>query len=323
MQIKMTIGKKLGSGFGVVLFLMVLSGALTYFRVSEMQTIQSYILETRVPTLYADYELQTRLHKTQLLAADAMLLSTGRGRAGADKELWTKEWGKIDGESAKLQAFSRQWYKQVNRDRLAQIQSMARVLRENQEESLNLAASGNSDSLKQAVEEMSTVAKPQSDTILKILGELMDSHKGLMDAEGRNLKATSRSIVVTLGLAIALALTLGTALAIYLARQISAATASVLAQAEAVAAGDLTRGEVKLVSHDELGELTVAINKMHGSLRKIIVSITENAERVASSSEEFAAVSQQIKSNSEAASSQATTVSTATEKVNKYLQTVV
>jgi methyl-accepting chemotaxis protein len=64
------------------------------------------------------------------------------------------------------------------------------------------------------------------------------------------------------------------------------------------------------------------MNKMKGSLIKMIVAVAENAQQVANASEEFSAVSQQITSNSEETSAQANVVSTATEQVNRNLQTV-
>jgi methyl-accepting chemotaxis protein len=66
----------------------------------------------------------------------------------------------------------------------------------------------------------------------------------------------------------------------------------------------------------------MAINKMSGSLKRMILAITENALQVSSASEELNATSQQITANSEETSAQADVVSQAVQAVSQNLQTV-
>ena len=57
---KLTLARKLGLGFGVVLFLMALSGVLTYFKASSIKEAQERAMSVRVPTIGALKNLQTR-----------------------------------------------------------------------------------------------------------------------------------------------------------------------------------------------------------------------------------------------------------------------
>ena len=75
----------------------------------------------------------------------------------------------------------------------------------------------------------------------------------------------------------------------------------------------MTRDDLKVRSQDELGDLTTAINKMSGSLKRMILAISENAMQVASASEELNSTSQQITANSEETSAQANVVSKAAQ----------
>jgi len=136
-----------------------------------------------------------------------------------------------------------------------------------------------------------------------------------MSSENRSLNLTTA--IVTL-----VALANGIFVAVFLSRRVSGATQAVLRQAEAIAAGDLTREDLKVRSRDELGDLTMAINKMSGSLKRMILAITENAVQVARASEELNTTSQQITANSEETSAQADMVSKAAEAVSQNLQTV-
>ena len=138
--------------------------------------------------------------------------------------------------------------------------------------------------------------------------------------EGK-LDAANKSMSWTMGVATVVALAVGIFVAIFLSRKISRATNSVLVKAEAIAAGDLTLEDLKLLSDDEIGDLTTAVNKMNGSLKDMIVAISENAQHVASASEEFSSVSQQITANSQETSTQAGVVSRP-QQVSQNLQTV-
>jgi methyl-accepting chemotaxis protein len=85
--------------------------------------------------------------------------------------------------------------------------------------------------------------------------------------------------------------------------------------------GDLTK-TLEASGRDEVSEVAQYFNKFVGKLRALIASIGENAEHLASSSEEMSATSHQITANSEETSAQARVVSEASEHVNRNLQTV-
>jgi methyl-accepting chemotaxis protein len=110
--------------------------------------------------------------------------------------------------------------------------------------------------------------------------------------------------------------------ATYLSRKITEPIHRALACAESISQGDLTGDEIAIASNDELGGLTVAINKMSSNLKNMILAITENALHVSSASEELNTTSQQITANSEETSAQAGVVSKAAEQVSQNLQTV-
>jgi methyl-accepting chemotaxis protein len=151
---------------------------------------------------------------------------------------------------------------------------------------------------------------------------MSDSFIGLLAENKEDLHAENRSLSLVILLATLLAMGSGISVAVLLSRNIAGATQSVLAQAEAIAAGDLTRDDLKVRSQDELGDLTVAINKMSGSLKRMILAITQNAVQVAGASEELNSTSQQITANSEETSAQAEVVSKAAQAVSQNLQTV-
>jgi len=111
-------------------------------------------------------------------------------------------------------------------------------------------------------------------------------------------------------------------LATYLSRRITKPIQVALGRAEAIASGDLTGEEIAVASKDEIGDLTVAINQMSDSLKRMILAITESAVQVTQASKELNTTSQQITANSEETSAQADVVSNAAQTVSQNLQTV-
>ena len=84
---KLTLGRKLGLGFGIILALMVLSVALTYSKASAIKETQAMITEVCVPTIGALKGLQGELNQTQSKGRQAIL-------AGSDAALWPGIFGK-------------------------------------------------------------------------------------------------------------------------------------------------------------------------------------------------------------------------------------
>jgi methyl-accepting chemotaxis protein len=118
------------------------------------------------------------------------------------------------------------------------------------------------------------------------------------------------------------ALAVGIFLAIFMSRRIALATSSALVQAEAIAAGDLTREELLVRSQDELGDLTTAINRMSGNLTTIVRTIAATAEQVARASEEISSGATQSAETARSQSDQTQQVATAMQEMSSTVQQV-
>ena len=307
---KLTLGKKLGLGFGVILALMVLSATMTYLKSADITRTQDAILTVRVPSLNAARELQRDLNQTASKARQAMLSGTDTSRKEESKKILDESWNAIQKDIAKMEQLEAGWTLQANRDRLAEMKKQLPKLHEFEDRGIEQASGSERDAIAKAGSDFSDKAIPVNDAIKAALGDMADSFEALLKENQEALAAANRSLILTLTVTTLLALGIGIFVAIFLSRAIAGATQSVLVQAEAIAAGDLTRDDLKIRSRDELGDLTVAINKMSGSLKRMILAITEHAVQVASASEELNTTSQ------------ADVVSKAAETVSQNLQTV-
>jgi len=319
---KHTLGKKLGLGFGVILALTVLSAMLAYVKASAMKEIQDRTTAVRMPTIKALTDLQRDLNQAQSKGRQAVLAGNESERWEAANKIFDSDWEEIGKDVARLDELSPKWSLQANRDRLADVKKQLPALREVQEAAMKHAVGSERDAIIKAGNEFADKATPITEAMKAPLGEVADSNDKLLLQETEEMNAESRSMNLTMAITTFAALGIGIFVAVSLSRGIAGATQSLLVQAEAIAAGDLTREDLRVRSQDELGDLTTAINKMSGSLKSIILSISENAMQVASASEELNTTSQQITANSEETSAQADVVSKAAQSVSQNLQTV-
>ena len=317
---RLSLGKKLGLGFACVLTLMVFSAVLTYSKGSAINDTQNHVMAVRVPSVNALLDLQKELNQTQSKGRQVVLAGTDSARRESAQKLFDTAWDNCKKDVAALDQASVHWSLQANRDRLSEVKNQLPLLQEAQETAMKHAAGSEHDTVVKAGNEFADRATPATEAIKKSLGDISDSNFQLLKGETEQMNEQNRSMNLTMAVTTFLALGIGIFVAVFLSRGIAGATQSVLLQAEAIAAGDLTRDDLTVRSQDELGDLTAAINKMSGSLKRMILAITENSMQVASASEELSSTSQQITANSEETSAQAKVVSTATVQVGQNLQ---
>lgn len=112
--------------------------------------------------------------------------------------------------------------------------------------------------------------------------------------------------VIIIGLAFAIAI--GLFISITIAKQLK----QVLSFAEAIGEGDLTK-KIKINSEDEIGRLSMALNKSGENIKQLITKITSSAEKINSSSGDLSATTEEI-------SAMMQTSSDATEQIAKGAQ---
>ena len=319
---KLTLGKKLGVGFGTILFLLVFIATASYIKSNHIRQSQDAAFEVRIPSLEAAIKLQRDLNQTQVKGRQAILAGTEADRLEPTKKLFDGTWSDVEKDIAAMDELAPKWSLQVSRDQLDEIKKQLPLLRAVQEAAIKHAADGGRDAVIQAGNESADHATPINIAMKQSLGSMADSFDKLVDQNKEELRADNRSLNLTMAVSTFAALSMGICVAIFLSRGIAQTTQSILVQAQAIAAGDLTRDDLEIRSRDELGDLTTAINEMSGGLRRMILAIKENANQVASASEALNTTSQQITSNSEQTKAQADVVSKSALSVSQNLQTV-
>jgi methyl-accepting chemotaxis protein len=319
---RLTLGRKLGLGFGVILGLIVVDTTLTYLQAGAIKMNQDRAMGVSMPTLESCRNLQRDLNQTQSKGRQAVLAGTETARRESARKSFDAAWENMEKDVARMDELAPQWPLQQNRELLIEIKKQLPNLRRVQEEAMGRAASRERDAVSRAGNQFTDQATLMSEEIKKPLGEMADSFVGLLRQNRESLNSDTRLMNLTMEGTALMAVGMGIFVAVFVSRRIAGATQAVLAQAEAIAAGDLTRDEMKIRTDDELGDLANAINKMSISLKRMILAIAENARHVASASDQVSINSQQITANSEETSAQANVVSQSAQKVSQNLQTV-
>src|SRR5580704_2895537 len=128
-EMKFTLGKKLGLGFGVILCLMVFNSAISYLKSSTIKQSQDFTFELRYPTLETARRLQRDLNQTQSKGRQVILAGAEPAKREAGRKLFEEAWNDIDKEIAQLDELAPKWALQSNRDDLREIKKVLPALR--------------------------------------------------------------------------------------------------------------------------------------------------------------------------------------------------
>ncbi|MGA9042934.1 MAG: methyl-accepting chemotaxis protein [Terriglobales bacterium] len=132
-----------------------------------------------------------------------------------------------------------------------------------------------------------------------------------LDAEH---SAASTNQIAELVLAIT-GFVIGVTTAIFVARSIAGNVGKMLTMIQAVSTNNLAVEDMEVTSQDELGQASIALNRMKNSLHELVQSIAATAEHVASASEEISSTASQQSQGAVNQRDQAAQVATALQEM--------
>jgi len=183
------------------------------------------------------------------------------------------------------------------------------------QQELQEAKAGKTKTAAAALDAQAT-ARAQLSTAIQALRTLAQQREGSVKAADAAAAAGTEHLQVILG---SLAAALGLLLALLISAGITRPLSALVALATKVAGGDLRVQDVEVRGSDEVALLSGAFNAMLGSLRGVILRVTEASQQVAAASEQLTASADQT---SRAVEQVATTISQVAEGATTQTRSV-
>jgi methyl-accepting chemotaxis protein len=160
------------------------------------------------------------------------------------------------------------------------------------------------------------------DSIYTTVGSISESQAQKAAREAERLQGVTRLTLLTLWLATVAGALIGGTVCVLLGMHISRSVDLLARRANAIASGDLTGEELETASHDQLGLLAEAMNRMQASLRGIIGTVADTAGSLTGSAVSMRSASDQIHKRIDQQSQQTQQAATAMQEMSASIAEV-
>ena len=276
----LSIARRLGLGFGLLLMLMAAAVGLATVQFQRLsQTLERIVEQDWAKArAAAQIDAQTRANARRTME---LLLVTDAGQAQAARTAIGHSKQRIDEALATLERLvhlpaGKAALATLQSDRAAYVRSFTQVDAQ--------VRGGDRDG---ATRRLLTETLPAIDKLQVSVTTIADQQQKLADAASAAAQADVRRTQWTLAGAGLLLLGLGSLAAWWLSRSITGPIGQAVALAEAVAGGDLT-AQARSDSRDETGRLLLALGTMTESLRTVVHSVRQGSESIATGSGQIA-----------------------------------
>jgi len=277
---KLTVKKKLLSGFMTVAFLMVLSSAFSFYVMKKIDASYYDLVERRAAVVKNTKEMQN-LASREIGNLRAVLLHEADAVSSLREVV-----DQLDAVAKQTKPMLQSRQHQVMIDQLV---LWNKQFRDQAERVIALSETNVEEARIDAAHDVFPIARQ----IRELADKLGAEQQKLMD-EGSlaNTRMVATFTWAMLALNI-LSVVLAVAIGMGLARLISRPIVRMSKAAASIAAGDLTVERLVVKNRDEIGELANAFNQMAENLREVIRHVGHSAEQVAASAEELTASAEQ------------------------------
>lgn len=283
-----SIRAKLFAGFGVVLTVMVLTSAFSfYFNVKTNHSYQG-LLDNEVAITGLVKSMNISIEKEHAMVTEYLLTSEEKY---LDAYYTAKQ--SFFGNVLKLNTLVT-----ADRDDWQQLQALdllQEFFSEAADQMVDAKKENNSVSYMKILAEQGKTIEAFTD----IASQLVERNQGALDLGVDNASAEARSIQFIMWGVVAAGLLVGAVLSYVIGRAVSSPIIKLREAAVLISSGDLTGEPVTISNKDEIGQLAGAFNSMSASLRQVLTEVNVHAEQVAASSEELTAGSEQTSQASE------------------------
>ena len=307
----LTIGKKLGVGFGVIIVSIIILGVITLFQLNKIR-VNINDIDERIDKLNNAYIAKDCIKNILATIPDFILSEHAQERENMKKL--------IDENSAKykekLEAIRKITHTEEGKKLLDNIENTIKEAVPYNNKVLELASLGKKDEAKKIYDEQ---VKPRTVKIFQAFDEEVAFHeKGLNKRMKEVISLIMREIVIFI-IITAIVVALGIFFSTFISRSVRKPVAELKGVLEKVAQGDLSV-DIKVESKDEIGMISQSLKDALSSIKSLIAKSKTISSSLASSSEELSATTEEISRNLKSQTERASQIASAAEEMS---QTVV
>jgi methyl-accepting chemotaxis protein len=307
----LTIGKKLGVGFGVIIVSIIILGVITLFQLNKIR-VNINDIDERIDKLNNAYIAKDSIKNILATIPDFILSEHAQERENMKKL--------IDENSAKykekLEAIRKITHTEEGKKLLDNIENTIKEAVPYNNKVLELASLGKKDEAKKIYDEQ---VKPRTVKIFQAFDEEVAFHeKGLNKRMKEVISLIMREIVIFI-IITAIVVALGIFFSTFISRSVRKPVAELKGVLEKVAQGDLSV-DIKVESKDEIGMISQSLKDALSSIKSLIAKSKTISSSLASSSEELSATTEEISRNLKSQTERASQIASAAEEMS---QTVV
>lgn len=284
----MSIGKKLYSGFGVILIVIILSSVWNHFELRKMESEYKGMIEYRVAQAMVAQNIQTESALQGLHIRSYMLQGEKEDLTQLDK-YYEKMGGSIENLSKMAHSDKMKAYMEEITTNSVEFKASADRL-------VKLRDAGDTDG---ALRILNSEIAPLNEAIRTAVDGMVGYQFEQLKVSMASALATSASAKLGLVIASTLAVILGSFISFYITQIIKRPLHRITREATIIASGDLTGEDVVVKSKDELHDLAVSFNTMKRNLRDLIGKVNDNALHLTASAEELSASTNEVADSSE------------------------
>ncbi|USK53109.1 methyl-accepting chemotaxis protein [Cytobacillus solani] len=287
----LSVGKKIMTGFGIVLILLVVFAVVTINRMFHMQDKTTSIVDEWMPSVELINSIGFQTEHVITLS-----LRYIQSDDGQEKEMLNKERTIFIDEAEKTMAsYEKLINSKETRENFDKLTYKWAFFLKVNEETLKLSDKGKSEF---AYLYFKKSAKA-FDSMKQNMDHLVSINKMGAEQAGEDSKKVFDQTVITIITCIIISLILGIGAALFITRMIAKPLRLVTKKIDEISKGNLSIPSIEINSKDEIGILAKSVNEMKNSLHKIVTEVVNVSGFVNKQSDELTVSSEEVKLGSQ------------------------
>lgn len=279
----MSIGKKLYTGFSVIIAFLLISSIVSFIQLTNIDEDYSVILEDRVKKIFLVSDIQNASSLQGVYIRSFLLQQRDVTMENLESEQVIV--------TQTIEELKPLFFDQEMVDQLKIIEEQQKIFTTVGNEVILLAQSGKQD---EAIDLLANTGRPANEAIQSSINSIEDFQTSeMLQAQEETQASAAASKKLLLSIAI-LATIIAVILAVRITRQITGPINRLSGAVSVIAKGDLSQDDIQVKTKDEIRELANSFNLMKSNLYSLINNIAKHLEQTTSAAEQLAASTDEV-----------------------------